>query len=279
VRSRATAAAVVVVAAVGSLIAAQDGGHRGTTTIDLPVAVARGREPVTGLVPEDFIVTDNGARQQVAKVAAGPLPLRVTVALDTSGGVGQRLASVVAAGYALTDALDRDDRIALMSFSHQVSLRVRMGPASDTFRQALGGLAADGGRSLHDAVNLALMTAEDGGDQHVVLLFSDGRDTTSVLTAAQAIGTAQRSRTILQIVGNRSDPTLQRLAEVTGGHLWPAGSDQQIKDSFVRALQDVRARYMVSYTLADPKPGWHEIHVALSRGRGDVTVRSGFVVR
>jgi hypothetical protein len=236
---------------------------------------------VTNLTSADFLVTDDGIARPVTAVAGGPLPLRVTLVLDSGGSVtGPRFASLVSRGYALTNLLRPADQISLISFSHQASLQVGMGRSFDAFRRALGRLSADGGRSLYDAVNLALIASADPGATDLVLLVAEGRDATSFLSPAQVVTTAQRSRAIVHAFGNRSDPFLQRLTEVTGGRVWRAGSERQLDESIARAIEETRAGYVIAYTLAgDRKPGWHEIKVSLSRGRGDVIARAGHVVR
>src|SRR6185436_8136424 len=97
----------------------------GIEVVELDVSVTRGGQPVQGLTARDFALTDNGVAQDVDSVMLDRLPLSVTLVLDTSTSVAvDRLAHLVQAGDGLVSALRPDDRVALVTFSHLVDLRV-----------------------------------------------------------------------------------------------------------------------------------------------------------
>ena len=95
--------------------------------VEVDVAVTRGGATVSGLVASNFVVTDNGVTQDVTAALLGAEPLRVTMVLDVSKSVsGARLASLVKAGSGMLKALGSADQASLITFSHQVALRVSM---------------------------------------------------------------------------------------------------------------------------------------------------------
>jgi hypothetical protein len=117
-------AALLTAQAVSSL---QTTFRSGIEVVELDVSVTRGGVPVTGLAARDFVLTDNGAAQEVQSVTLEQLPLSVTMVLDTSQSVaGDRLQHLVQAGEGLVAALHPDDRAALVTFSHAVDLLVPM---------------------------------------------------------------------------------------------------------------------------------------------------------
>ena len=74
---------------------------------------------VTGLGAGDFEVRDNGVLQTVDLVSFQQIPLNVFLAFDISASVsGERLTHLQTAGHALLDRLAKDDRSALLTFSH-----------------------------------------------------------------------------------------------------------------------------------------------------------------
>ena len=78
----------------------------GIEVVELDVSVTRGGVPVAGLTARDFVLTDNGAAQEVQSVTLEQLPLSVTMVLDTSQSVaGDRLQHLVQAGEGLVAAL------------------------------------------------------------------------------------------------------------------------------------------------------------------------------
>jgi hypothetical protein len=65
---------------------------------------------------------------------------------------------------------------------------------------------------------------------------------------------------------------------MSGGRSWSATSDRQLQALFTTALDEMRARYLLTYTPRNVKqPGWHELKVKVRNG-GDVTARRGYFV-
>jgi VWFA-related protein len=251
----------------------------GVEVVELDVSVTRNNAPVAGLTAQDFALTDSGVAQDVASVTLEHLPLSVTMVLDTSQSVaGDRLRHLVQAGEGLTNALHAEDRAALITFSHAVDLRVPMTRDVNTIRTALGAMAGNGATSLCDAVHLALQLQPHDLTRPLVLLFTDGHDTTSWLTEDDTIDSARRAGVVVHVVRVESDTVLDRLVEATGGRMWSANSDRDLHELFTRALDEMRARYLLSFTPRGVnKPGWHELKVRLKVGRADIAARPGYV--
>ena len=103
--------------------------------------------------------------------------------LDSSGSVrGERLRALKAGALTVIDRLRPRDRAALVSFSHRLDLRAALTGDTATLRRSVATLDADGSTALRDAAfaALALRTAE--ATRTLVLLFSDGLDTSSILS-------------------------------------------------------------------------------------------------
>lgn len=248
--------------------------------VEVDVAVTRGGKTVAGLTADNFIVTDNGVVQNVTAALLSAQPLRLTMVLDVSRSVsGSRLQSLIAAGRALVQALRPDDQAALITFSHRVTSAAAMGRDRSALTSALTMLSGDGATALRDAAYLGLSTASDDRSRALMLLFSDGSDTASFLTGEAVVDAAKRSNAVVHTVQFRPDPFLGKLAEVTGGRTWSAQSDRQLEELFGRVLDEMRARYLLTYTPPGlQKPGWHQIKVSLKGARGDVIAKQGYFV-
>ena len=268
--------------------------------VELDVTVMRGGVPVGGLTASDFALTDIGVAQEVQSVTLDQLPLSVTLVLDISRSVaGNRLQHLVQAGEGLTTALRPDDRAALITFSHSVDLRVPMTGDMRMIRDALGAMAGSGATSLRDAVQLALELQPHDRSRPLLLVFSDGDDTESWLTDDAAIDSARHGGVVIHAVRAASDSSLDRatwtgvggstwpasdsfldrLTQTAGGRAWSATSDRQLQELFTRALDEMRARYLLTYTPRGVgQPGWHELKVKLKTGSADVTARRGYFV-
>jgi Ca-activated chloride channel family protein len=240
----------------------------------------RGGQPVQGLTAHDFVVTDNGVEQEVESVTLDRLPLSVTFVLDASASVaGDRLSYLVRAGEGLIAALRADDRAALITFSHVVDLRVPLTGDIASIRSALREIGARGATALRDAVQFALAMQPRDRSRPLVLVFTDGLDTTSWLTEEAVIDSAQRIGAVIHAVRVESDRFLDRPVESSGGRTWSATSDRQLRELFTRALDEMRARYLLTYTPHGAgRPGWHDLKVKVSAGGADVTARPGYFV-
>ena len=252
----------------------------GIELVESDVSVMRGGQPVQGLRATDFVLSDNGVAQQVDSVMLDRLPLSVTLVLDTSESVaGDRLAHLVQAGEGIAAALRADDRAALITFSNVVDERVPMTADLNAIRASLQAIRGAGATALRDAVHLALEVQPHDRTRPLVLVFTDGRDTASWLTESAVVESARRIGVVIHAVRVESDPFLDRLTESSGGRTWSATSDRQLRELFTRALDEMRARYLLTYAPAGVRtPGWHEIKVRLKTGRADITARPGYFV-
>jgi VWFA-related protein len=277
-RHTATCLAATLSMTVG--LSAQVTFRSGIDVVEVDALVMRGNTPVNGLTSSNFVVTDNGVRQEVTSVTQGQVPLRITLVVDTSASVsGRRLTALVNAGNALADALEPADQLALITFSHQATLRVPMGSPVSTFRTALARAAPSGATSVRDAVHLALLAPPEEHTRSLCLVLSDGRDTTSWLPEEHVIETARRSNIVIEAIRFEEGTFLDRLADATGGRAWSGRSERDLIELFTRALKEMRSRYVITYSPAErPAVGWHRIKVSLRNARGNVTARPSYLV-
>jgi VWFA-related protein len=281
VMRRPAIAAVVIGCAVAAMHAQQAPVFRGgIEVVELDVSVMRGGQPVAGLTARDFSLTDEGVPQQLESVTLDQLPLSVQLVLDTSTSVaGERLRHLLDAGDGLTRALRPDDRASLITFSHAVDLIVPMTGDLDAVRRTLSRIHPGGSTALRDAVQIALELRPRDATRPLLLVFTDGKDTASWLSAEALLDSARRVGIVVHVVRVESDSFLDQLAQATGGRTWSATSDRQLRELFTRALEEMRARYLLTYTPHGvQKPGWHALKVKLTTGSADVTARPGYFV-
>jgi Ca-activated chloride channel family protein len=297
--SRATGIAAFALALATGRVEGQALFRGGVEAVRLDVSVTRGGRPVQGLQAADFTVLDNGVRQKVADVTLEANPLSVLVVLDTSGSVqGGKLQSLLDAVRGLLASLRPDDAAALITFSEDVRLVVPLTSDRGKLTSALVGLEAGGATAMHDAVWTALHLKPDDDSRPLVLLFSDGLDTASWLSSSDVRQSAERAGIVLHAVEltqpapvvadpfrrDRLRPQLlpqtfvELLAQATGGRRWSATAPNELRQLFARAIDEMRARYLVTFYPEGPRtPGWHKLEVS-ARGRGDVTARPGYFV-
>ena len=74
-------------------------------------------------------------------------------------------------------------------------------------------------------------------------------------------------------------PVLQALTLAVGGRVWSAKSSGDLKGLFTHTLEEMRARYLLTYTpKGAPQEGWHTLNVTLKNARGEITARPGYFI-
>ena len=160
--------------------------------------VTDGRRPVTGLTAANFEVKDNGVVQQITEVQYQTLPLNVICALDVSSSVsGEPLARLKTALAALIDALADRDRAALLTFSGAVHLHSPLTNDRPRLRALSAQMTAGGTTSFYDAAFAGLALREADNGRTMLLLFSDGDDTSSWLSARKLIDAARQADVVI----------------------------------------------------------------------------------
>lgn len=271
--------------------------------VRVDVLVTKGSQLVGGLNARDFEVRDEGVVQTISQVDLEQIPLNLILVFDTSGSVaGDRMRSLLEAGNAVVEGLRDRDRVAVLSFSTRVRLLAPLTPSRQQIRAAFNSLEARGTTSLRDAAFAGLALREEDPGRTLILIFSDGVDTSSWLRAPAVIEAAKRADAVVYAVaiaeersawspGPRSGGTvrptqwvvkeagrfLDNLTDETGGRVLFANANSDLRATFTKTLAEFRERYVLSYVPTGVSPtGWHRLEVKLKRHSGKVTARRGY---
>jgi Ca-activated chloride channel family protein len=280
--NRLVALAVVVASSVVNAAAPQPPTFStAVQAVRVDVLVTEGERPLLGLTPADFEVRDNGVLQDVSFVSTEKLPLNVILALDTSASVsGEPLQHLQSAGRTLLDRLEPEDRAALVTFSHEVTLRQALTRDADRVGRELARIEPRGETAVIDASYAAVMLGDTDVGRDLVIVFSDGVDTASWLSGDRVLDAARRSDVVVYGVSVRSAERpdfLRELSRVTGGSLLEVDSTRDLGSAFVRLLQEFRQRYLLNYVPRGvSSEGWHELRVTVKRRRATVSARAGY---
>ncbi len=277
--------ALVLAAAPGGLTSGQQNptfaGRVDAVRVD--VLVTEGGATVAGLTAADFEVFDNGVPQVIDLVSFGELPINVILALDMSESVaGSRLRNLRAAGRALLGGLRARDQAALITFSHAVVLAADLSADTSLVRTALDDAAAFGDTALVDAAYAGIVLGESDRARSLLIVFSDGLDTSSFLDPALVHDTARRTDTVVYGVSAgipRKARFLGELTRLTGGSLVEVDGGADVAGTFLRILEEFRQRYLLSYSPRGvAEGGWHEITVRLpDRPNAAIKARPGYL--
>jgi VWFA-related protein len=171
----------------------------GVEGVIIPVSVSSGNKPVADLSAADFELRDNGVVQELQRVDSEKVPLDLTLLLDLSSSVDgpllQRLKNAVSDTAGL---LKQDDRIRLVAVS-QVLHEV-FGLQSRGQALPLETLTAEGATSLYDGLAATMMRPSETRRRQLVVAFTDGRDSTSIIDAGTAAEIARLSESVVDVV-------------------------------------------------------------------------------
>jgi VWFA-related protein len=274
----------------------------GVEAVSVDVLVTRKGTPLRGLRAEDFVVKDNGVRQQVEVVDREMTPTTVVLALDRSASVsGRKLELLRAAARAFLGELRPQDEATLLAFDHRIELLHEPTTDRAAISGALDGLETGGASSVIDALYLSL-ERRWGTGLPLVVLFTDGRDAGSWLENEDVLRAARESSTLLHVVGTESRGLrmarstrgagfapvftesgyvylLRRVAETTGGTYWAVDSDEHLEVTFRRVLEAANERYVLRYEPRGvARPGLHRLEVSVRRREVDVRARQEYVI-
>lgn len=251
--------------------------------VRVEVLVTAKGEPLRGLHASDFVLRDNGRSQRLEPVLEEETAVDAALVLDMSASVsGARLDALKTAARAFLDGLRQGEQAALVAFRDEVLLLEPFTADRARVLQALDRVQPRRSTALRDAVYAALRLREPGPRRTAIVVFSDGFDNMSWLTPAEVVEAASRSESIVYGVaarerGDLEEPFLRDVVRATGGRLFEARREGDLRARFLDVLADMRCRYVLSYAPAGAdRVGWHELRVELKGVRGEVLARPGY---
>jgi Ca-activated chloride channel family protein len=254
-----------------------------------------GGASVGGLDRKDSTVYDRGVRQDIAVFERQTeLPLSIAVLLDVSGSTGRELRYEISSVGGFMRALVRSgnskDAASLYTFNDSVTLATRFTRSESRLEASLATLKPEGGTSLYDAIYLAAEGLRDREGRHVVVVITDGGDTTSRKDYRQALEAAQLADAVIYpilVVPITNDAgrnlggerALESLAASTGGRVFAPNVGVELDRVFGDILTGLRTQYLIAYyprNLPKENDTFHPVRVEVSRSELQVRTRAGY---
>ena len=205
----------------------------------------------------------------------------ICLAVDHSRSMrGVPLTEAVVAARAFVAAKLPTDRICVTSFATKELL---LAPFTDSEAEASAALESikvdpDKGTALYDDVRLASQTlAEEEGRARIIILVTDGNETLSSATLADAIKGAQEAETTVYVVAIESKAftpgPLKYLAKRTGGRYYGAPSPGALQGIYAELAAELKRTWRLDYVTSG-RPGESPKLVAYVPGLGRDSARS-----
>jgi len=264
----------------------------GVDFVTVDVSARDGSKVAAGLTAADFVVLDNGVKQDIADVTYGKLPIDITVALDVSYSVtGPQLSRLRTAIGQLMHDLGKDDRLRLMLFNERVRRVVDFTTDVKAVEDAIGRAQAGGATAVFDTLSTAIVSAEHPDRRQLIVLFTDGADSMSFTDPRVLIDVARHANvTVSAVLPNIAPaPTIRinlppttaehikvyrQLAAETGGVIVPIAVRTDVSETFAKALDEFRSSYVLHFSPKGPAAaGFHELAVTVP-GQPKLTIRA-----
>jgi len=252
-------------------------------------------ELVGGLDKQDFRIYDNGVEQSVALFERHTeQPLSVALLVDTSASTAKELKYELESVKRFLRAVVREgnplDEVKLFTFNYEVVERTGFTRRMEVVEKALANVRAEAGTSLYDAIYFGSKALEGREGRHVLVVVTDGGDTTSAYKFQQALEAAHMadapvySILVMPITNEAGrniggENALFTLGMHTGGRVFTPSVGPQLDSAFDEILRDLRTQYLLGFYPRDvpkTKNRFHKIDVKLNRPDLRVETRSGY---
>ena len=165
------------------------------------------------------------------------------LAMDVSGSMkGPRLTAAKSAARTFLQTVPASAKVGLVTFATKAQQRVRPTTDRAAVIKVINGLTADGDTALYDATVLSTVAVGKTGPRTIVL-FSDGADTSSKASLAQAKAAVKKSGAVVDAVSLGTDPAqvaaLRSLAQSGDGQVIATTDLNQLTDAFSEAARDI----------------------------------------
>jgi VWFA-related protein len=275
----------------------------GTQLVTVPFNVTdKKNRYINDLTKDDIEVLEDSKGQQVFSFERQTdLPITIAMLIDISGSQEYTLGDEVATGKTFFRRVLRPkkDLAAVVTFEHESVLvqdltsdidkllraldEVRVPAQSVTMRR--GGTppinnSGVGSTAMFDSiysVSSELLRREAG--RRVIILVTDGEDTSSAIKMREAIERTWRSEIIVYSIGiggpmGVDSGTLKKIASETGGRAFFPKNSTDLDTAYAQIDEDLRSQYILAYTPANAvKDGSFRTIQVKIKNHSDLTVR------
>ena len=305
--------ALVVAAAVvtlGHVRAQEDTVFKaGVELVDVAASVTdKNGRFIRGLTKDDFVVYEDGTRQEIVSFSSERVPVSLAMLLDVSGSMSpEQLATArQAITHFVFDLLDKNDELFLMEFAGRSRILQQWTRDRELFSNALASAnkrslqpfasaptipPQNYGTAVYDAVVTSLRYAARGSNRKkAVLVISDGIDTSSRRTIKDvqeairateilvyALGVDPGGGGLFGTGGGVDTGALRKLTDDTGGRTEIVKGFKNLEQATARLADEFNQQYVIGYAAPNRDGRWHAIKVEVRKKGSKVRARAGYV--
>jgi Ca-activated chloride channel family protein len=254
---------------------------------------------VNNLTREDFQIFEDNKPQDIQGLyREDQLPLKLVFLFDTSLSIKHRFDfEQRAAAQFFRQVMRPGDQAAIISVSTDPRIELQYTSDVDKMVGTLSRLQPGGSTSLYSAMIVAAKYLRPAEGRHVMVVLSDGDDTSSAATLAQALNEVQKSDAMVYAVHSTGvaasvnvqdlggEFVLKAMSEDTGGRSFfpPIYKEQEkevrdLDEIYRRIAAEVRAQYVLTYysNTESRDRKFRSIRVELKKAGLQVRARRGY---
>ena len=237
---------------------------------------------ITDLEHDEFVVKEDGVRQQLTYFAQEDVPVAIGLVIDNSGSMREKRRHVNAAALEFVKASNPQDEVFIVNFHDDAFLDQDFTSSLDRLQDALQSIDSRGGTALYDATSISLdHLLEEGNkdyNKRALLVITDGEDTSSRMDLEILVRKLQTTDATIYGIGilsdeerraaKRAERHLRNLTRPTGGPAYFPVDFSEVEPLVKRIAADIRNQYILEYNRPPNKPpGYRRIEISL-RGSG-----------
>ena len=249
--------------------------------------------PVPGLRHADFELYEEGEPVPFRLLDPASLPVTVLFALDVSAStVGERQRHLGEGAALFAGGLTDRDSCAVVAFAMEPFWIREFAPCGPEVGNDVQTTPPGGATALRDSVILSLATLHREEGRGVLLLFTDAFDNQSWTSDDLVMTVVRGSEALIYSIVARPPraisffgPTdegyrlVREVSEASGGRLLAVSDDEDLAGAYQEVLEELRTRYVLSFTPNPLLEGFVPIEVRVKRPGVQVRTRPGYVAR
>jgi len=245
---------------------------------------------VPELTKEDFTVFDNDKPQELLVFQSENQPITVVVMLDTSGSMTGSIQLLKAAAEQFVTRLLPDDKAAVGAFNDKIELSAGFSNDRDGLITTIHDLDFGNGTRLYDALAESLNQLRGIEGRRVVLVFTDGDDTSSRVGRGTILERARAEEVMIYAIGlqseffdgartvrSRPDSGLRRLADETGGGYFELKQTSDLGPTFTRVAQELHSQYVLGFEAQQLDGKVHKLTVKMKQAGMTARARRSYL--
>lgn len=252
---------------------------------------------LTDLESKDFTVIEDGAKQEITYFNRTSLPIALSLLIDTSASMEQRLTIAQDAAIGFAKKLRSQDLAQVVDFDTRVEVLQDFTADPSALEKAIRATQAGGSTAMFNALYISLKElakikprTEDDVHRRAVVVLSDGEDTSSLVTYDEVLDLAKRSATTIYTIGLQSRETglskgfkeaeyvLRQLASETGGRAFFVQRAEDLAGIYGVIADELASQYVIGYASTNQKRdgSWRRLTVQVHRTGAAARTKRGY---